>query len=35
MSMMFDALWVLAVLVVLVAGITQIIDWILDFYFGK
>lgn len=35
MSMMFDALTVLGAIIVVVAGVVQIIDWVVDFYFGK
>lgn len=35
MSMMFDLLTVLGCLFVIGAGVVQIIDWVVDFYFGR
>lgn len=35
MSLMFDALTVLAAFTVVVAGVIQLIDWVVEFYFRK
>lgn len=35
MNMMFDLLTILGCMFVVVAGVAQIIDWVVDFYFGR